>query len=238
MLRGLATAFLLFNLAGGAQAACRQALALALDVSGSVDLHEYRLQLDGLVTALNDPEVRAILLSQPQAPVALLVFEWSGPGDQAVLVPWTTVDGPAALKAISTTLASAERRVTTPGTALGEAMTAGAAHLAGAPDCWKRTLDISGDGKSNLGPRPRDVKPDVTAEGVTVNGLVVGSDNAGRDVTAELTAYFRAEVIIGPEAFVETALGYEDYAQAMARKLKRELEGRLLSGLDPSGRRP
>ena len=40
-------------------AECRQALALGLDVSGSVDAREYRLQLDGVAGALDDPAVRA-----------------------------------------------------------------------------------------------------------------------------------------------------------------------------------
>jgi len=38
-----------------------------------------------------------------------------------------------------------------------------------------------------------------------------------------LSAYYTANVIRGPDAFVEVALGYEDYAAAMERKLLREL---------------
>ncbi|MCW1950803.1 MAG: DUF1194 domain-containing protein, partial [Octadecabacter sp.] len=49
------------------QTTCRQALALGLDVSGSVDVQEYRLQLDGLALALGDPEVTAALLAHPGA---------------------------------------------------------------------------------------------------------------------------------------------------------------------------
>jgi hypothetical protein len=47
----------------------------------------------------------------------------------------------------------------------------------------------------------------------------------------ELSSYFRANVIRGPDAFVETALGFSDYAQAMERKLLRELQSIALSGL-------
>lgn len=42
---------LIFGLPHAAQANCRLALALGLDVSGSVDSREYRLQLDGLANA-------------------------------------------------------------------------------------------------------------------------------------------------------------------------------------------
>jgi hypothetical protein len=222
--------------ATGAIAECRQALALGLDVSGSVDLREYRLQIDGLVTALNDPGVVAALLAQPQAPVSLLVYEWSGPDDQAILVPWTAVTNGAVLREISAKLAATERRAATPGTALGVAMELGASYLDAKNDCWKRTLDISGDGKSNFGPRPGSVKDAIGARGITINALVIGSDAAPsadrrQDDIAELSSYFRTEVITGPDAFVETAIGFEDYAAAMTRKLNRELEGVVIGGL-------
>jgi len=225
-----------FGLVSDASAACRQALALGLDVSGSVDLREYRLQLDGLVSALNHPEVASTLLSTVQAPVALMVYEWSGPDDQAVLVPWTYIDGRATLDEISTALATTERRQATPGTALGEAMSLGARYLDHKRNCWKRTLDISGDGHSNLGPRPRDVRGRIARSGITINALVIGADSlVGADRRqsdiAELSAYFREEVILGGDAFVQTALGFEDYAEAMTAKLKRELEGAVIGML-------
>lgn len=222
-----------------ADAACRQALALALDVSGSVDLREYRLQIDGLVSALNHPEVKSALLEMPDAPVALMVFEWSGPEDNRTLVPWTEIRGSDDLERISGLLATTQRRSATPGTALGQAMLTGERHLGEKADCWKRTLDISGDGHSNLGPRPREVRDGIGRAGITINGLVigtespVGADRQQSDI-AELSAYFHDEVIVGEDAFVQTALGFEDYADAMTAKLKRELRGVVIGRLDPS----
>ncbi|NNE51265.1 MAG: DUF1194 domain-containing protein, partial [Sulfitobacter sp.] len=167
----------------------------------------------------------------------VLVYEWSGPGDQAVVVPWTTIASGTDLDVLVETLRQTVRRDATPGTALGIAMREGAGHLAAQADCWKRTLDLSGDGKSNLGPRPRDVKPELEGLGITINGLVIGVDdpNIGdirQAEIAELSSYYRAEVIVGPEAFVQTALGYADYARAMEEKLLRELDGLVLSRLD------
>ena len=233
--RALSLACLL-STGDAAAASCRQALALALDVSGSVDLREYRLQLDGLVTALNHPDVVSALLSVPGAPVALMVFEWSGPADQAVRVPWTTGADRETLAISSATLAETQRRNATPGTALGVAMNTGAAYLDQQKGCWKRTLDISGDGESNLGPRPRDVRDVIGARGITINALVIGADapatgDRRQDDISELSSYFRSEVITGPDAFVQTALGFEDYAEAMTAKLKRELDGLAVSEL-------
>ncbi|MFV2035716.1 MAG: DUF1194 domain-containing protein, partial [Halocynthiibacter sp.] len=161
---------------GRAAAACRQALALGLDVSGSVNAREYRLQLDGLANALRSPDVRAALLAMPEAPVALSVFEWSGPGHRKQILPWTSIDGESVLMAISETLSATQRQPAEASTAVGLAMQYGADLLSNRAGCWKLTLDLSGDGKSNSGPRPRDVSGDRRFDRVTVNALVVGTD--------------------------------------------------------------
>ena len=200
-------------------AECRQALALGLDVSGSVDAREYHLQLDGVAGALDDPLVRAAILSAPEAPVSLLVYEWSGPTDQRVIAPWRSITDGAALQEMIDRLRQVERSAASPGTALGVAMAAGAAYLAQQPNCLKHTLDISGDGTSNLGPRPRDVKQQLAGKDVTVNALVI--EPAGND--APLTAYFAAEVVTGPAGFALPAAGFDAYQSAMTTKLLREL---------------
>lgn len=232
-MRGAVLALMLCVLSGVAEASCRQALALGLDVSGSVDAREYRLQMDGVASALGSPKVRQALMIMPGTPVHLLVYEWSGPEDPTVVLPWTAVTGPQVLNGIIGQLRSLERREATPGTALGLAMREGVAHLNQRTECWKRTLDLSGDGKSNLGPRPVDVKPDITATDITINALVIGADDPSigdirQSEISNLSAYFQANVIVGANSFVETALGFDDYAAAMARKLERELETLIL----------
>ena len=49
------------------------------------------------------------------------------------------------------------------------------------PECWKATLDILGDGKSNAGPRPQDVQGALGATAMTLNALVIGSDDMRGD---------------------------------------------------------
>lgn len=229
----LLPALVLCVLGGALEAGCRQALALGLDVSGSVDAREYRLQMDGLAAALDSPKVRQALLMLPGTPVELLVYEWSGPEDPTVILPWTAITSAPVLNAVIGELRATERRQATPGTALGLAMREGVAHLQDRADCWKLTLDLSGDGKSNLGPRPVDIKPEVEDTGITINALVIGADapalgDIRQAEISGLSAYFHANVIVGSDSFVETALGFEDYADAMARKLERELETLIL----------
>lgn len=224
--RILALACAMGVLGSAVQATCRQALALGLDVSGSVDADEYRLQLDGLAAALGDPEVMAALLGQPEAPVRIAVYEWSTHGDERLLVDWTEIADAAALSSLQSRLRGTLRATMRPSTGLGHALEVGFALLEQQPACWRRTLDISGDGKANAGRRPQDVS--TTPTGVTVNGLVIGSDDVRqgdeRQVqVGELAAYFTAYVIRGPVAFVEAAIGFADYEDAMRRKLLREL---------------
>ncbi|MGH1412799.1 MAG: DUF1194 domain-containing protein [Pelagimonas sp.] len=210
--------------AGMADAACRQALALGLDVSGSVDAGEYRLQLDGLAGALMDPEVAAAFLTLPESPARLAIYEWSGPQSQRLLIPWREISEQADLEEVATQLHKTRRALQEPSTALGRAKGFGAALLAQQPSCWRSVLDISGDGESNTGPRPQDVMP----SGITINALVIGGDHQETEISG-LSAYFRRYVIQGADAFVEVATGFDDYQAAMSRKLKRELTILVLS---------
>ena len=210
-----------------ADAACRQALALGLDVSGSVDTVEYRQQLDGVAAALQSEAVQDVLFMHPGAPITVAIYEWSGPEDQSVILPWTALSDPAALHAAVAQLHAHQRQPAAPTTAIGSAMLAGFVLLDQQPTCWKRTLDLSGDGRANTGPRPQDIAPHFLPPGVVVNGLVIDGTT-----DAELTTYYKSYVVRGPGAFVETATGFADYAQAMERKLLRELESMVMGAAD------
>lgn len=200
---------------------CRLALALALDVSGSVDPREYRLQLDGVATALQHPQVRGAFAAIPEAPVALAIYEWSGPAFQRLLVDWRLITGPEAVDAVAAQLRATGRQGGDPSTAIGAALLAGQALMQRAPRCWREVIDVSGDGKSNTGPDPRRIGPSLDRAGITVNGLVIGDASDRPD---GLQAYFRAYVLQGPGAFVESAIGFESFEAAMVRKLLREME--------------
>ena len=213
---------------------CRLALVLALDVSASVDIHEDRLQREGLARALVAPEVvRAFLAG---APVALYVFEWSGPLHQVTTQPgWQLVGSEEDLVRIGAVIASsrndAERVTRT--TAVGSALAYAATALKGGPSCWARTVDLSGDGPNNQGDGPRIIYGGGLFDQVTVNALVIDGAqlrDARPEYESELVAWFEAEVLHGPGAFWIVANGYEDYERAMTVKLLRELEMPMMSG--------
>ena len=220
----LALIFALIALPGTGWATCRQALSIGLDISGSVDATEYRLQVDGLAGALLSNDVQQAFMAMPGAPVRLHIFEWGGMGTQRDLVGWIDITDAATLQDIANTLQATTRRPRQIQTALGVAMLYGAEALNRQRDCWRRTLDLTGDGKSNQGPRPREVHDLPEMSDITINALVIGGAAGGSDALSGLTAYFGAEVVRGPDAFIETALGFAAFQDAMERKLLKELQ--------------
>ncbi len=225
MIRAFALGSLL--MAAQAEAAeCRLALALALDVSSSVDTLEDTFQRRGLANALIAPDVERAFFLSPQ-PVALAVFEWSGAKHQRLLVDWRMIDTPQDLLDVAELLRASKRTNNTEATALGQALAYASALMANGPDCTAKTLDVSGDGKNNDGFPPDKAYKYFPFENITVNGLAiktVGTSMAAfTAVPIDIAGYYRREVIRGPNAFVEEAQNYGDYERAMTRKLEREL---------------
>lgn len=206
---------------------CRLALALAVDVSRSIDALDYDIQTQGLADALASDEVRAAILG-PEGDVALAVYFWSGRGHQAMVQDWVILDRPETLDRLVWTL----RRTPPPEarlpTALGAALQYGADLLATAPPCARRVLDVAGDGRNNDGPSVSAVYARTDFTGVTVNALAVGEHEIG------LERYFLDELIRGPGAFVEFAPRQTDYPKAIRRKLLRELRGPMIGALHPA----
>ena len=107
MARGAVLAFCIALMTGPAQAACRLALALGLDVSGSVDAQEYRLQLDGVASALLQPDVQGAIFGMPGAHVTLAVYQWGAADQQSALLGWTDLRTPEDVASAARTLRAA-----------------------------------------------------------------------------------------------------------------------------------
>ncbi|MEO0623525.1 MAG: DUF1194 domain-containing protein [Pseudomonadota bacterium] len=198
--------------------ACALALLFALDVSASVDAEEYRQQREGLAAALLSPAVREAVLAQDGG-VALAAYEWSGRYQQDIALPWTMVASEAALFSVAETLAKGPRSYAEFPTAIGYALGFGAVMFRDAPVCQRRVIDISGDGVGNEGFPPAAAYREFEFQDVVVNGLVIGGDDL------ELLRYYEENIPHGPNAFIEVAIDFADYENAMRRKLLRELYG-------------
>jgi len=199
---------------GGSLSACDVALMLAVDVSGSVDAREYRVQMDGLAAALIDPPIADALVAG-KAKVALM--QWTGSGRQAVVINWTEMTHYADVGAFADQIIAEPRLWRDYSTAIGEAMALSLSYFAQVPECLRYIVDISGDGESNEGRVPSATWADLERAGVTVNALVIEESVPG------LTRYFEREVITGPGSFAITANHFDDYPVQIRRKLYREL---------------
>lgn len=157
------------------------ALIVSVDVSGSVNPQRYRLQMDGVAKALEDPSVAAAILGGPRGSIMFAMVEWSE-GAKAV-IPWTRLASQADISA----LAARVRR--TPRVA-GE-FTCLAHMMAYVHDLVVPTLpvragrvvmDVSGDGIDNCdGDDATGARRDeLVAAGLTINGLPIneGDPNA------------------------------------------------------------
>jgi Protein of unknown function (DUF1194) len=213
---------LLWTAPAGAE--CRLALALAMDVSRSIDAADFVIQTEGLALALEDPDVQRAILREGGT-VALAVYQWSGPKHQELLQDWTLIEGPEALDRVIWGVLAARRPEVQQLTALGEAMRFGLELLDRAPPCARRVLDVAGDGQNNAGISISSIRERLDFSAVTVNGLAIGEHEQG------LVRYFERYVIGGPGAFVELAPRQIDFPPAIRRKLLRELEEPQVGGL-------
>ena len=69
-------------------------LVLAVDVSYSMDPEEQALQREGYIAGITSREFMDALRGGMHGKVAMTYFEWAGPGDQRIVVPWRLIDGP------------------------------------------------------------------------------------------------------------------------------------------------
>lgn len=226
----------LFLSATSAVAECRQALVLAIDVSASVDFEEYRLQSQGLAFALRDGQVQDAFLRKEDPPVSIAVFEWSSAEYQRLVVDWTRVLDAETLENIARRIENNPLPSQQSTTGIGAAIKYAGQLFQRGPECFEKTLDVSGDGQNNDWPRPEDARLDDSLNGVNINGLVIGAEfpidhelNPNR--MGALSNYYRARVIKGPGAFVEVANDFQDFGETMRRKLIRELSTALIGQL-------
>lgn len=194
--------------------ACETALLLAIDVSGSIDGGEYLFQTEGLADALGDPAVAdALVLGQ----VALAVVQWSGAGQQALVLPWQRMLSHAAVARFAAASRSLDRAFDGSDTAVGDAIGFAVDQFAAVPDCRRRVIDISGDGPVNAGGPVASTRARALGAAIEINAIAI--EDAGRSIP--ITEFYRRHVIT-PKGFVLTARGLADYPRALRDKLLRE----------------
>ncbi|MBB4199293.1 hypothetical protein GGD83_003107 [Rhodoblastus sphagnicola] len=267
LFRLIALAVGLLGLGFGAARAQQQldiALILAVDVSGSMDDARYRVQFEGIARALDDESVIQSLIGGQRHAMAIAMLAWSDKAEE--VMPWRIIASSADAHRIASLIRSMPR-VSGEFTCLaGMLRQAREGLVRSVPGQASRVIiDVSGDGPDNCsGAHAAEDERDKTiAEGVTINGLPIRTENEvvgtgayrapgfgieelrnephASGVTIE--DWYKQHVIGGPSAFNIVANGYHDFERAFRRKFLIEIasgvqgQGQLsMSNANPSAR--
>ncbi len=187
--------------------------------SFSVDSREFRLQMEGLGEAFRRGEVKRAIAQGHRQRIAVAVVQWSDDANQKIVLPWTIVAGDADADELGLTLSAMNRQLAEGGTSISTALTFSAALFAAAPSAERQVIDVSSDGRNNSGPPVAPVRDRLVAQGITINGLTILNE------WPTLDTYFENNVAGGTGYFVIPANDYDAYAEAIFRKLLREITG-------------
>jgi hypothetical protein len=200
-------------------------LVLAVDVSLSMSPQELEIQRHGYAAALTDNQVIEAIAGGAHGKIAVTYFEWAGSTSQRVIVPWTVVATRADAERVASQLTAAPSN-SARRTSISSAIDFGVDLFAETSFRGiKRVIDISGDGPNNQGPQV-DLSRDAAVEqGIVINGLPLmtnGGFTSAYDVD-DLDLYYTDCVIGGPGAFMIPVNDWEQFPEAIRRKLVLEL---------------
>ena len=203
-------------------------LVLAVDVSYSMDPEEQALQREGYITGLTSREFMQALKGGMHGKVAVTYFEWAGPGDQRIVMPWRLIDGPETADAAANAIARAPYRRAMYTSIASALQFAKPLFDASGYHGLRRVIDVSGDGTNNSGPLLVPIRDDVLAAGITINGLPIMLKRplqSSLDIE-NLDIYYEDCVIGGPGAFVIPIRERAQFKDAVRTKLVLEIAGR------------
>src|SRR3954454_19827207 len=146
-------------------------LVLAVDVSYSMDPEEQKLQREGYIDAITSRDFMEALRGGMHAKIAMTYFEWPGPFDQRIIVPWRLIDGPESAGGFANEIARASYRRAARTSIASALQFSKPLFDASGYNGVRKVIDVSGDGANNSGPLVTMVRDDVLAAGITINGL-------------------------------------------------------------------
>src|ERR1700736_972012 len=203
-------------------------LVLAVDVSYSMDHDEQVLQREGYMTGISSREFLQALRNGVSGKVAVTYFEWAGPYDQKIIVPWRLIDGPEAADAVANEIARAPYRRASRTSISGALGFAKPLFDGSGFRGVRRLVDVSGDGANNSGTLVTMARDDVLSAGITINGLpiMLKRPNSFTMDIDNLDIYYEDCVIGGPGAVVIQIREREQFKEATRTKLVLEIAGR------------
>jgi len=201
------------------------ALIVSVDVSNSVDEHRYKLQMEGIAKALEDPEVLKAILNGPNGGILVSMVTWADKPRFAL--PWQKIASAADAAAVAAKVRALPRQTgefTCVSGMLRSISDKVVPQIPAKP--FRIIVDVSGDGRENCNPDepPAAVRDELVASNVTVNGLPILEGDEG----ATLESWYRENVMGGPGSFILPANGFGDFGRAIRQKFMIEISGKPL----------
>jgi hypothetical protein len=216
---GLLAAWLLPAPAPAADQVVDLKLVLAIDASNSVTDDRFELQKQGYVAAFRNPQVVKAIMSGAEQSIAVTMMQWTGPFSTVQVVPWMLVKDAGSAEQLADAINHSERELYGgSGTSISGAIDQAIVLLSQSPyQGQRRTIDISGDGPNSSGRPVTRARDEAVAQGIGINGLPILS------IDRRLDNYYYSYVIGGPGAFMIPAENYENFAEAIVKKLILEI---------------
>ena len=198
-------------------------LVIATDVSRSINEDEARLQREGVAAALRSPYVLAAIRSGYHKKIAIAYIDYSSQDFNEIVVDWQIIKDQTSAFGFADALLNQPltfgRR-----TSISDALEMSLKLIEeNYIDGTRRVIDVAGDGPNNHGRLINDVRNEVIARGISINGLpIIINNNSGfgsRFHLPDLDKYYRGCVIGGSGAFLIVAKDFADFARAIRRKL-------------------
>ncbi|NTS31677.1 DUF1194 domain-containing protein [Phyllobacterium sp. BT25] len=203
-------------------------LVLAVDASRSMEPFEQKIQREGYIAAFRRKEVIDAIREGVNGRVAITYVEWAGSTVQRIIIPWTLVDSAEASQkladALDQPIPSTQSR-----TSISGAIDFGSSLFDNNGfKGMRKVIDISGDGANNNGRPVADARNEAVAKGIVVNGLplMTRGDFYSDWAVADLDIYYSNCVIGGPGAFMIPVNSWDQFPEAVRRKLVLELAGK------------
>jgi hypothetical protein len=198
---------------------------IAVDVSNSMDPEEQALQREGYITGLTSREFLNALRDGINGRIAITYFEWAGPLDQKIVIPWRLIDGADTANTVAKEIAAAPYRRAPWTSIYGALQFAKPLFDMSGYRGLRRVIDVSGDGSNNTGLPVTIMRDQVLAAGITINGLpiMLSRGPATGPAVPNLDLYYEDCVIGGPGSFVIAIKAREQFKEATRNKLVQEI---------------
>lgn len=211
-------------------------LVLAVDTSSSIKIDELLLQRQGYAAAFRSREVIDAIADGVHGRVAVTYVEWGASGSRRLIVPWTMISNAEDAYRVADILEATSVKNLFQ-TSIAGAIRYGRRVIAeNAFSGNRRVIDISGDGPNNQGGLVTISRDAAIGDGITVNGLpLMLSGNVLSERDLQLDTYYADCVIGGPGSFLLPVRNWDQFPDAVRRKLVLELAGRPVTnaGLAP-----